>query len=98
MNKFKFTFAAVLLTLSLSVTAFSRGGTISTTSAGTISTTSAGTISTTAAGTISTTRTGTISTTAGTISTTRDRSGIGSRVKVDSWGLIYLLYAFYQVW
>ena len=83
MTKFKSTFAAVLLTLSLSVTAFSRGGTISTTSAGTISTTSAGTISTTSAG---------------TISTTRDRSLIGSRIKADSWGLMDLLYAFYQLW
>src|SRR5690242_1262609 len=89
MTNFKMTFAASILVLSLSITAFSKAGTISTTSAGTISTTSAGTISTTSAGTISTTsagtisttRTGTISTTgAGTISTSRDRSGIGARL------------------
>lgn len=89
---------AALLTLTLSVTAFSKGGTISTTRNGTISTTAAGTISTTAAGTISTTRTGTISTTGRTLVRTPERVGMPLRSASETWNLMDVLFALYQLW
>ena len=79
MKSFKCILSSMLLVAVLSITAFAKQGTISTTKTGTISTTKTGTISTTTAGTISTTRTGTISTTSTTIPSIRnwliDRAG-----------------------
>jgi hypothetical protein len=89
MQKMNTTALAMLLTLAISGTAFSKSGTISTTRVGTISTT--------AVGTISTTRTGTISTTsAGTISTTANPTVERTKVLYD-FGLFDVLFSLY-VW
>ncbi|HJX93878.1 MAG TPA: hypothetical protein VJ372_25500 [Pyrinomonadaceae bacterium] len=97
MRKTKSTALAMLLTLVISGNAFSKSGTISTTSVGTISTTAAGTISTTRTGTISTTSRGTISTTAAaTISTTAYPTIERTKVLYDL-GLFDVLFSLY-IW
>jgi len=91
MKTYKYLPFATLLILSLSFSAFPKGGTISTTRTGTISTTRTGTISTTATGTISTTR-------FGTISTTRTPIQVGSNPVVFRPDLVDLLFSLLTVW
>jgi hypothetical protein len=92
MKTLKLTMWSTMLVLAMSVPAFAKSGTISTTKAGTISTTRTGTISTTAAGT---NRTGTISTTRTDVISTPSRT---STANFGQLSLLELLLTVFGPW
>ena len=91
MKAFKSVTCSTMLILALSLTAFSKTGTISTTQSGTISTTKTGTISTTATATGSPSRTG-------TISTTRIENRIDLYAFVARFGMMDLMLTAFRPW